>query len=451
VYSKICRTRRDYRKKTRLSALKIFNTCPEVEKTPKKITIKCWISEIMPVKKIAYIASRFPVLTETFITREVEELRHKGIDVEVFSLKGPNLTETSQSNTKELIETTHYYPYFFSFRVWKALIYFFITRPASSFEISATIITTHISNPLRLLKTIAIIPKSFAIAKTLKEMGITRVHAHWATIPTTAAWIIAKLNDCTYTFTAHAWDIYQVDTMLKDKLRDAATIITISDYNKRYLTDKFPDIDPEKIKVVHCGLDFKQFTLQNPDKGDVFKILSIGRLTEKKGFHVLLKACKTLKDIGIPFLCQIVYVRGDYEREIFQLYDHLKLEGCVQFIPELPQKDIIKYYSGADCFALPCVIAGSKDRDGIPVVILEAMAMQLPVVSTPVSGIPEVVKNEETGLLANPGDADDLAQAINRLYADPELREKLGVAGRNFVTQQFEISSTVDQLAENIL
>ena len=135
----------------------------------------------------------------------------------------------------------------------------------------------------------------------------------------------------------------------------------------------------------------------------------------------------------------------------FNCMTSLELEGCVQFIPELPQKDIIKYYSGADCFALPCVIAGSKDRDGIPVVILEAMAMQLPVVSTPVSGIPEVVKNEETGLLANPGDADDLAQAINRLYSDPELREKLGIAGRNFVTQQFEISSTVDQLAENIL
>jgi glycosyltransferase involved in cell wall biosynthesis len=405
----------------------------------------------MPVDKIAYISSSFPVLTETFIIREVEELRRKGVDVEVFSLKGPRFKGTMQSNTEALIETTHYYPYLFSRSLWKALIYYSVTKPASCCEVLTRIIGTHILNPLLLLKTIAIIPKSFAIAKTLKEMGITRVHAHWATIPTTAAWMVAKLNGCTYTFTAHAWDIYQEDTMLGDKMREAEKVITISDYNKRFLTGKYPDIDPEKIKVVHCGLDFKQFTPRDSTKGNIFKILSIGRLTEKKGFHVLLKACKALKDIGIPFLCQIVYVRGDYEREIFQLYDRLKLEGCVQFIPELPQKDIIKYYSGADCFALPCVIAGSKDRDGIPVVILEAMAMQLPVVSTPVSGIPEVVKNEETGLLANPGDADDLAQAINRLYADPELREKLGVAGRNFVTQQFEISSTVDQLAENIL
>jgi len=248
------------------------------------------------------------------------------------------LTETSQSNTKELIETTNYYPYFLSLRVWKALIHYFVTKPATCSEILAKILKTHMSNPLLLLKTIAIMPKSFAIAKTVREMGISRIHAHWATIPATAAWMIAKLNDCTCTFTAHAWDIYQEDTMLQDKMREAEKVITISDYNKRYLTEKFPDIDPNKIRVVHCGLDFKQFTPQDSTKGNIFKILSIGRLTEKKGFHVLLKACRALKDIGIPFLCQIVYVRGDFEREVFHLYDRLELKDCVQFIPEPPRR-----------------------------------------------------------------------------------------------------------------
>ena len=225
----------------------------------------------MPVKEIAYISSRFPVLTETFIIREVEELRRKGVDVKVFSLKGPSLQGTMQSNFKDLIETTHYYPYVLSLRVWKALIHYFVTKPATCSGILAKILKTHMSNPLLLLKTIAIIPKSFAIAKTLKEMGITRVHAHWATIPTTAAWIIAKLNDCTYTFTAHAWDIYQVDTMLRDKMREADKIITISDYNKRFLKDKYPDIDPEKIKVVHCGLDFNQFSPRGSMKAEFLK------------------------------------------------------------------------------------------------------------------------------------------------------------------------------------
>ncbi len=404
----------------------------------------------MPIKKIAYILSRFPVLTETFIAREVQELRHRGVVVEVFSLKGPNLKETLQSTTEEFIATTHYYPYFFSRRVWNALIYYFFTKPTKFYCILATIIKTHISNPTLLLKTLSIIPKSFAIANSLRKKGITRIHAHWATIPTTAAWMIARLNGCTFTFTAHAWDIFQVDTMLQEKMCDAANVITISNYNKIYLSDKFPEIDPDKIKVVHCGLDLQQFTPKHSKQRNIFTILSIGRLTEKKGFDVLLKACKVLKDMRIPFLCQIVYVRGVFEREVFDLYHRLELKDCVHFIPELPQKEIIKYYSGADCFVLPCIIASTKDRDGIPVVILESMSMELPVVSTPVSGIPEVIENGKTGLLAKPGDADDLAHTIIQLYSDPELRDKLGRAGRNFVKEQFEISSTVDKLSDTI-
>lgn len=405
----------------------------------------------MPVKKIAYITSRFPVLTETFIIREIEELRRKGVVVEVFSLKGRPSKGTLHGNAKTLIETTHYYHYFFSLKIWRAVFYYFFTESAACWGILAKIVKTHISNPVLLLKTIAILPKSFAIAKTLKETGIIRVHAHWATIPTTAAWTIAKLNGITYTFTAHAWDIYQEDTMLLDKMRDAGKAITISDYNKKYLAEKFPEIDQDKIEVVHCGLDLKQFTPGKSEKRGIFKILSIGRLTEKKGFDVLLKACRILKDSGIQFLCQIVYVNGDFENEVFQLYDSLKLKDCVQFIPALPQNEIIRCYAGADCFALPCVIAGSKDRDGIPVVILEAMAMQLPVVSTPVSGIPEVIENGETGLLVEPGNAGELAQAIQRLHSDPGLRSRLGTTGRNFVTKQFDISSTVDQLSMSIL
>lgn len=405
----------------------------------------------MPAKRIAYITSRFPVLTETFIIREIEELRRKGIAVEVFSLKSRPSKGTLHGNARALIETTHYYPYFLSLAVWRAVFYYLFTEPAQCLGIMTKIIKTHILKPLLLLKTIAVIPKSFAIARALKKMGVTRVHAHWATIPTTAAWAIAKLNGTTYTFTSHAWDIYQEDTMLLDKIRDAGRAITISDYNKKYLTEKFPEIDPDKIEVVHCGLDLKQFTPGQSEKGDIFKILSIGRLTEKKGFDVLLKACKILKDSGIQFLCQIVYVNGDFENEVFQLYDNLELNDCVRFIPALPQNEIIKCYEDADCFVLPCVIAGSKDRDGIPVVILEAMAMQLPVVSTPVSGIPEVIENGETGLLVQAGDAGELAHAIEQLHSDPGLRAILGTSGRDFVTKQFDISSTVDQLSKNIL
>lgn len=406
--------------------------------------------ESMSVRNIAYILSRFPVLTETFIIREIEELRNKKIKVEVFSLKSPNRQEAPHSNTEELIKTTHYYPYLFSLRVWNAFFFYLRTKPITCCNIFSKIFKTHIKNPVLLLKTLFITPKAFAIAGALRELGIARIHAHWATIPTTVAWIISNLNDCPYTFTAHAWDIYQVDTMLEDKLHDAAAIITISDYNKKYLERKFPRIDSEKIKIIHYGLDFKKFSPHYVPQEKKFTILSIGRLTEKKGFDILIRACKILKEEQIPFLCQIIYVSGNFEKEIFQLYGQLDLNGFVEFIPELSQEDVITHYLSADCFVLPCRIAGSNDRDGIPNVILEALAMELPVVTTPISGIPEVMENDKTGLLVNPENADELAIAIERLYSDKELRRKLGKAGRDFVIQHFEISSNVDRLLKII-
>ncbi len=405
----------------------------------------------MTAKKIAYISSSFPVLTETFIIREVEELRRKGVDVEVFSLKSPQLKGTLQSNTKFLIETTHYYPYILSFRVLNALIYYFVKKPATSCEILAKIITTHISSPLLLLKTIAIIPKSFAIAKTLKEMGMTKVHAHWATIPTTVAWIISELNGCDFTFTAHAWDIFKTDTMLEEKITKAKKVITCTGFNKKYLLEKYPRINPEKIIVVYHGLDLKRFIPHKRIRGDQFTILSIGRLTEKKGIHYLLKACSILRETGIPFHAYIIYVRGNFEKEIFRLYDSLGLKSCIELIPEMSQEKLMDYYENADCFVLPCLIAKSGERDGIPNVILEALAMELPVVSTDVSGIPEVVNDGKSGLLVEPENAEEIAYAIEKLYFDNELRCRLGNNGRQLIKQEFEISANVDRLIKNIL
>jgi colanic acid/amylovoran biosynthesis glycosyltransferase len=405
----------------------------------------------MPNTRVAYILSRFPVLTETFVIAEIQELRTRGVDVEVFSLKQPVPGETYHKNTEALIKTTHYYPYVFSSAVWKGLFYYLINKPLVCLNILKEIIRTHVKNSLQLLKTLAVIPKTFAIAKALNDSGINRIHAHWATVPATSAWIAAKLNDIPYTFTAHAWDIFESDTMLEEKIRDAEKVVTISDYNKTYLLEKYPALKPDKITVVHCGVDLGKFAALPHDRKELLTILSIGRLTEKKGFDVLLEACRILKDRNVHFQCRIVYVSGDYEEEIFRRYKTLDLRETVHFIPGLPQEGIIEEYSKADCFVLPSVIAGSRDRDGIPVVILEALAMELPVVTTPVSGIPEVIKDSETGLLVEPGSAEQLAESIERICRDKELSRKLGKAGRDFVNREFEISSCVDRLLNTAL
>lgn len=402
-------------------------------------------------QKIAYIISRFPVLTETFITNEVEEIRRKGVDIEVFSLRGPNLKESFQKNTAELIKTTHYYPFFFSLEIWAGLFFYLKTRPVNCLKILTKIFKTHVQNPVALLKILAVMPKTFAIAKKLKDMGITRIHAHWATIPATVAFVVSELNGCDFTFTAHAWDIFKVDIMLEEKILKSKKVITCTNYNKEYLLQKFPHIDGNKITVIHHGLDFDSFNPAQKKRDGEFKILSIGRLTEKKGIHYLLKACSLLREKGIPFHTQIIYVDGDYEKFIFRLYENLHLEDCVEFIPGMPQEKLVEYYSNADCFVLPCLVANNGERDGIPNVILEAMAMELPVVTTPISGIPEVIKAGETGILVEPENADELAAAIQQLYYDTKLRDFLGNSGRGYIQEQFGISSTIDCLLKNIL
>ena len=401
-------------------------------------------------QKLTYIISRFPTLTETFIIREIEEVKRKGVEVEIFSLQNRKSNEAIHEGIEELIRHTYYLPYLLSPFILKPLIFYFTSKTSNTIRALWKIIRTHIDNPVLLLKTMVMFPKALAIAYRLRGQN-TKIHAHWATIPTTVAWIISELNGCEYTFTAHAWDIFKTDTMLEEKIIKAKKVITCTGFNKKYLLEKYLHINPEKIVVVYHGLDLKRFApkKRTPDKH--FTILSIGRLTEKKGIHYLLRVCSMLREKGLPFRAHIIYVRGDFEKEIFRLYDSLGLESCVELIPEMSQEKLIHYFENADCFVLPCLVAKTGERDGIPNVILEALAMELPVVSTNISGIPEVIRDGETGLLVSPENTAELANAIERLYSNENLREELGKAGRDFVNKEFEISSSVDRLLNEIL
>ncbi|MEQ9620243.1 MAG: glycosyltransferase family 4 protein [Deltaproteobacteria bacterium] len=404
----------------------------------------------MTEKKIAYVTSSFPILTETFIIREIEEVKHKGIDIEIFSLKNVKQNKNIPGWGQELISNTHYLPFLFSVEILKAALFYITNKPLTIIKLISEIIRTHTKEPDMLFKTLAVFPKALSISLIVKDLKIKKIHAHWATIPTTVAWIVSKLNEIDFTFTAHAWDIFKYDTMLEDKIAEARKVITCTNFNKKYLEEKFADISPDKIVTIYHGMDLHQFKSDKKKANRIFTILSIGRLAEKKGFHILLQACNILKKKQIGFTCQIVYVSGEFEKEIFELYNYLELAGYVQFIPEMTQEKLIDYYNNADCFILPCIVTDSGDRDGIPNVILEALAMELPVVTTPISGIPEVIKDGETGLLVEPENAEELAAAIARVYSDPNLREKLGKAGRDFVNQHFEISSNVERLLKVI-
>lgn len=401
--------------------------------------------------KIAYILSRFPAFTETFIIREIQEMKRRGIDVQVFSLKHPEIRDISHRDAREFYGITHDTAYLFSIEVWKSVLYFLYTQPISVLQTIATIIRNNYRNPVVLLKSIAIIPKAMTIAKKIKDMRINKIHAHWATIPATAAWLVSRLNNTDFTFTTHAWDIFKADSMMEQKIRSAVKVITISQFNKKYLLKKYPNAIPNKITVIHIGIDLTKFKpyYRTPEK--VFKILSVGRLVETKGFQFLLRACDLLRKKNIQLHCQIIYVRDEFANQIFELYERLKLRDTVELIPEITQEAILDFYQNADCMVLPCIVGKDGDRDGIPTVILEALATELPVISTNVSGIPEVIKDGQSGLLVEPENVEELAHAIEKLYNDIELRNRLGKNGRRIVEQEFEITANVDQLIKNIL
>ena len=405
----------------------------------------------MPEIRIAYILSKFPVFTETFIIREIREIRRRGIEVEVFSLKSAEGDKSKHAEAEELRAGTHYIPFFFSLEVWQSVVYYLRTRPGVTLGMLGRIISRNISSPMTLLKSLAVMPKAMTIANRLRKMGIRRIHSHWATIPATASWIASALNDAEFTFTTHAWDIFKADNMLEEKMAASSGVRTISAFNKQYLLERYPSISPDKISVIHIGIDIRRFVPHDRSGHKGFVVLSIGRLVETKGFQFLLEACDMLRKRNVDFLCRIIYVSDAYEREIFALYEKLGLKGAVELISEVPQEKILDYYNSSDCLALPCIVDKSGDRDGIPTVILEALATEMPVISTEVSGIPEVVINDLSGILIQPESSSELADALETLYRDPALREKLGKRGREIVLDEFEISRSVDLLLGIIL
>jgi glycosyltransferase involved in cell wall biosynthesis len=285
------------------------------------------------------------------------------------------------------------------------------------------------------------------LAKEIQKRNIKHLHAHFAENATTLALLSARLIGVSFSFTAHAKDIFVNPILLPDKIKEAKFIIAISEYNRRYLQAFVATQDPiQKIHLVHCGIDVQKFSLtrgRSPNNQPV--ILSVGRLVEKKGYVYLIKACKLLVAQGYDFRCVIV---GSGPQETFlkrmvienHLSDHVIFSGAVF------QEDLKKIFITSDIFVLPCIIAKDKDMDGIPVSLMEAMSMEIPPISTSISGIPELIEDLKTGLTVPPRDEKTLARAIGKLIEDEELRVKLGKAGRNKVIESFEIKKNTIRL-----
>jgi glycosyltransferase involved in cell wall biosynthesis len=395
---------------------------------------------------IGHLDKKFPLLTATFVYREIQALQAKGINIHTFSIWKPKSYELSNEAKHFLDRTFYVFPINWT-KFFSIHISYFIKHPRTYLNVLWEYGFKNQKRIKNAIRTFFHFCEAVYLAKEIENKNINHLHSHFANNSTTIAMMVSKLIGISFSFTAHAHDIFADQILLQKKIISAKFIITISNFNKKFLINILPQNNiSSKIHIVRCGIDTYKFSrskVPNVNKKPI--ILSIGRLVEKKGYPYLIKACKILVDKSIDFRC-IIIGDGPQKAYLNNLIGENGLANFVTLAGIIFQEDIINYLNKSEIFVLPCIQAADNDMDGIPVVLMEAMAMQIPVISTQISGIPELIKNMETGLLVPPKNEMALAKGMKLLKDDIELRKKLGAAGKKWVFEKYEITKNTDKL-----
>jgi len=391
--------------------------------------------------RVLYFTSLFPCWSETFIVREIDELMRLGVDVRIVSLKHP-VEKMIQSDAEVLLDRVVY-----PATGWRAALRTLgecLRHPLRELTALGAIVRGLAGHPTALGKTIVVWWRTLALLPVLRALDPDHLHAHWATYPSTSAMLASRRLGKPYSFTAHAHDIFLEDHLLADKMRTAAFGVTISEFNRRYLAGKISPAAQQCMRIVHCGVRPAGFAFA-PDGRQPGLIVAVGRLDEIKGFRHLVDACQLLAERAVSFDC-VVIGEGPLRPELEARIQGAGLAGRVKLLGALKQEDVRAHLSRAAMFVLPSVVTARGDRDGIPVALMEAMAVGLPVVSTRVSGIPELVEHGVSGLLADPGDPRALAQCIEQVLADPAGAREMATVARRTVERDFDVAVEAGKL-----
>jgi glycosyltransferase involved in cell wall biosynthesis len=414
--------------------------------------------------KIAYLVKTFPKLSETFVLNEILELERQEMDLHIFSLRQPSETKLHPGVAQVRARVTYIRPWYTPLPPPPERVPF--EKLARKVQMAEERRFMFLHHPIWFLRTWFLQARSgarkryfhqafqersgtrkrhfyqaLALARELRQGGFTHLHAHFANEPTSVGELAHRLAGCRFSFTAHAKDIYLTDREeLVRKIAAAEFVITCTGFNRNYLQQIAGNRTP--IHLCYHGVDLSRFSGEPAPSRERHAgtplILSVGRFCEKKGFPYLIRACHRFKQNGRRFVCRIVGF-GPLQEQLEELIRTLGLQDCVSLAGKMTQDRLIQEYRRADLFVLPCLVSDDGDRDGIPNVLVEAMAMRIPVVSTPVSGIVELVDHMENGLLAPEKNSEALAAAMELLLDDPGLRERLGANGRQKVMAGFSL------------
>ena len=398
---------------------------------------------------LCMILKGYPRISETFISNEILLLESLGFNIHIVSMRNPRESFTHES-VEQIKAKVDYLPSTILKHIWTLLYHntgLMTKRPAVYFNaLKKALVRWLRTRKSATLK--HLLQAGYLVHKCMPGKQIVHFHSHFAHSPTSVAMFSSILSGLPFSFFAHAKDIYTSDErQLKEKIDMARFVVTCTRYNKRFLSS-LAGKSTTPIFCVYHGINLDYFNNSRPaiECTPPYRLLTVARMTEKKGIDDIYHALVILKKQGIKFEHALIG-EGDDRQKIENLISQLGLEKETRLLGTMTHEQVIHFYSDSDLFVLGCRIAENGDRDGIPNVMAESMAMQLPVVATDVSGLPEFLEDGVTGLMVPQKNPEALAKAIQKALLDPGLRKTVTRTARQRIVNDFDNKKLIPQLA----
>lgn len=398
---------------------------------------------VLMKKNIAYLAPELPGLSATFVYNEILALEKKGFTIFPVSIHKP---KAIAGNMSDLALRTHnlYSDGILSF-IFSFILNVF-QRPVSLFKTIGWLLSDIMSAGIFKSSSLKLVYQFLAANKLsclLLKNKIQHLHIHFAHVATQVGMYASGISGITFSVTSHANDIFERGLLLKTKAERSSCFATISEYNRNFLLSK--SVPEEKLKVIRCGINFNVSNMDKYNKNNTFTVGSLGRLVEKKGMSILLEAIKRLNEQDYIVKLEIAG-DGPLRGELEEMTHTLGLSDQVKFHGAINHSLVPGWLQTLDAFVLACVEDSNGDKDGIPVSLMEAMSHNIVVVSTKLSGIPELIRHNDTGLLAEAGNPNSLAEQIKTIITNTEMSKQMAKSGNEHVNSEFSEETNIQRL-----
>jgi colanic acid/amylovoran biosynthesis glycosyltransferase len=392
--------------------------------------------------KVAYVVSRFPQVSETFIVRELTQVDGEGVEVTLLSLFPPRQPFVHPEAKPWLSRVRRISP----IQAGMGCAWWMTRRPSVLPRCAFALAWANRRRPSAMIRSLVTVALAAGHARELRGTGVDHIHAHFATYPAIAAWVCAKLVNVTYSITAHAHDLFVDQSYLEIVMADARFVVVISEFNRAFLAP-YVAKSHTPVQLVHCGVDpaAYRFRPHAPAEEGSIDVLCVASLEEYKGHRVLLEALASGDEVAARVRLRLVG-SGPLEHEIRASVDRLGLGERVQLLGSRSEAEVASMLEDADLFVLPSIVAGDGQMEGIPVALMEALASGLPAIASRLSGIPELVQDGVTGVLVEPADVGELVAAFRSVLSDPQATRARAEAGRALVEREFNVSHSAQQM-----